>query len=227
MHMRQENTSMQVGPAPGARREVAFVRGAMMKKIMLVVWLLLPAVALAYHFGPGQKQMALDHANQLLREADRLAQLESWNQVALRYEEALQVLPKEHVETRQRVRLELAKAQMLSSQLPVAHRALSDLVDELKEEGDASSADLLNEARSAHANSQYYMTWLMRLEGQPEEVWRPEVDSAEQTYRLLAQQSAEQGDEVASVQIKEDLEATIKLARMELSELQGLPLPSQ
>lgn len=198
-----------------------------MKKIMLVVWLLLPAVALAYHFGPGQKQMALDHANQLLREADRLAQLESWNQVALRYEEALQVLPKEHVETRQRVRLELAKAQMLSSQLPVAHRALSDLVDELKEEGDASSADLLNEARSAHANSQYYMTWLMRLEGQPEEVWRPEVDSAEQTYRLLAQQSAEQGDEVASAQIKEDLEATIKLARMELSELQGLPLPSQ
>lgn len=198
-----------------------------MKKIMLVVWLLLPAVALAYHFGPGQKQMALDHANQLLREADRLAQLESWNQVALRYEEALQVLPKENRQTGQRIRLELAKAQMLSSQLPVAHRALSDLVDELKEEESDTSAALLSEARSAHANSQYYMTWLMRLEGQPEEVWRPEVDSAEQTYRLLAQQSAEQGDEAASLQIKEDLEATIKLARMELSELQGLPLPSQ
>lgn len=197
-----------------------------MKRIMLVVWLLLPAVALAYHFGPGQKQMALDHANQLLREADRLAQLESWNQAALRFEEALQVLPKEDVQARQRIRLELAKAQMLSSQLPAAHRALSDLVDELKEEGDASS-ELLGEARSAHANSQYYMTWLMRLEGQPEEVWRPEVDSAEQTYRLLAQQSAEQGDEAAARQIKEDLEATIKLARMELSELQGLPLPSQ
>lgn len=197
-----------------------------MKRIMLVVWLLLPAVALAYHFGPGQKQMALDHANRLLREADQLAQLESWNQVALRYEEALQVLPKENTQTRQRIRLELAKAQMLSSQLPVAHRALSDLVDELKGEGDAS-AELLSEARSAHANSQYYMTWLMRLEGQPEEVWRPEADSAEQTYRLLAQQSDEQGDEAASRQIKEDLEATIKLARMELSELQGLPLPSQ
>ena len=31
----------------------------------------------------------------------------------------------------------------------------------------------------------------------------------------------------ATQKIKEDLEATIKLARMELSELQGLPLPSQ
>ena len=71
------------------------------------------------------------------------------------------------------------------------------------------------------------MTWLMRLEGQPEEVWRPEADSAEQTYRLLAQQSSDQGDVKATRKIKEDLEATIKLARMELSELQGLPLPSQ
>ena len=187
-----------------------------MKRIILVIWLLLPAVAIAYHLGPGQKQMTMDQANRLLREAEELAA----------YEEALQLLPKEEIMIRQQLRLELAKAQMLSSQLPVAHRALGDLVDELKEEG-VGSQTLLQEARSAHANSQYYMTWLMRLEGQPEEVWRPEADSAEQTYRLLAQQSSDQGNVKATRKIKEDLEATIKLARMELSELQGLPLPSQ
>ena len=197
-----------------------------MKRIMLVIWLLLPAVAIAYHLGPGQRQMTMDQANRLLREAEELAALDSWSQVALRYEEALQLLPKEEILIRQQLRLELAKAQMLSSQLPVAHRALGDLVDELKEEG-VGSQTLLQEARSAHANSQYYMTWLMRLEGQPEEVWRPEADSAEQTYRLLAQQSSDQGNVKATRKIKEDLEATIKLARMELSELQGLPLPSQ
>ncbi|MCA9215380.1 MAG: hypothetical protein KDB27_20085, partial [Planctomycetales bacterium] len=82
----------------------------------------------------------------------------------------------------------------------------------------------LNEARAALANSQYYRTWLMKLEGLPEETWKPEIESARQTYRLLAESVA---DAELEKRFKEDLESTIRLARMDASDLQGLPLPSQ
>ena len=70
------------------------------------------------------------------------------------------------------------------------------------------------------------MTWLMRLEGQAEEVWRPEIAAAEETYRLLAETTSAD-DAEARKRALEDLEASVKLARMDLGELQGLPLPSQ
>src|SRR5262249_43225614 len=110
--------------------------------------------------------------------------------------------------------------------LPGAHEDLKGLVEELKEDPNAE-AQVLAEARTALAGSQYYMTWLMRLEGQPREVWEPEIEAARQTYRLLAEQSAAKGDSGNAKKHQEDLESAIRLARMDLSELQGLPLPSQ
>jgi hypothetical protein len=77
------------------------------------------------------------------------------------------------------------------------------------------------------ANSQYYITWLMRLEGHTQEVWEPEIETARQTYKLLAEQAQAKGDTTAVKKHTEDLEAAIRLARMDLGELQGLPLPSQ
>jgi hypothetical protein len=85
----------------------------------------------------------------------------------------------------------------------------------------------LADARASLANAQYYMTWLMRLEGLSRDVWEPEIEAARQTYRLLADQATAGGDDQAAKSQRENLEASIRLARMELSELQGLPLPSQ
>ena len=115
---------------------------------------------------------------------------------------------------------------MLAKQLPVAHQDLAGLVDELKDDARADPK-LLAEARSALANAQYYMTWLMRLEGLPREAWEPEIEAARQTYRLLAEQAASAGDEKAASRNRDDLESAIRLARLDLGELQGLPLPSQ
>ena len=127
---------------------------------------------------------------------------------------------------RNRLRLERAKAQMLAKKLPEASGELKSLVDELSADPTADPK-LLAEARSAMANSQYYMTWLMRLEGMSQDVWEPEIEAARQNYKLLAEQAEKRGDTVAITKHKEDLEAAIRLARMDLGELQGLPLPSQ
>ncbi len=197
-----------------------------MRKILLAAWLALPVGTWAYHEGPGQDRLRLDAAGAHLRAAHAATASEDWAASIVAYEAALKLLPAERREEGRRARLELDKARMLAKQLPVAHADLAELVRELAEDPKAD-AGMLAEARSAHANSQYYMTWLMRLEGQPAEKWEPEVEAARQTYRLLAEQAAARGDKAALAQNEKDLESAVRLARMELKDLQGLPLPSQ
>lgn len=196
-----------------------------MKRWLLAVWAALPLAAAAYHYGPGQVGLTLDQIDRLSSEAERLVADGAWEQAILRYEEALEKLPEDQVEAQRRLKLELYKAQLEGSKLPEAHRAIGGLVDELAADPAADPA-LLAEARDVYADTRFYMTWLMRLEGQAEEVWRPEIAAAEETYRLLSETTAADDTE-ARKRALEDLEASVKLARMDLGELQGLPLPSQ
>jgi hypothetical protein len=196
-----------------------------MRMLLLVGWLLLPLGVGIWHYGPGQDRVRLDEVAGLLAEAERHAAVGEWADAVEKYEEALKRLPADRVAEVRRVRLERAKAQMLARQLPAAHADLKVLVEELKDGG--ADGALLAEAREALANSQYYMTWLMRLEGQPRDLWEPEIESARQTYRLLAEQASAQGNDTKVKKNREDLEASVRLARMDLGELQGLPLPSQ
>ena len=115
---------------------------------------------------------------------------------------------------------------LLAQALPQAHQDLKALVDELQAEPDSDVA-FLNDARAALANSQYYMTWLMRLEGVPRDLWEPEIESSRQLNCMLAESSEAAGDLSEAQRHREDLEASIRLARLDDTELQGLPLPSQ
>ena len=197
-----------------------------MRKLLILVWLLVPVVGAAYHYGPGQGLLVLDDAASLIAKAERHAAAEEWADAVEAYGLALEILPAEEVDLARRAQLERAKAQMFVSELPTAHRDLQGLVEDLKADATAHPA-LLADARDALANAQYYMTWLMRREGRGEERWKPEIEAARQTYRLLAEEADARGDEAAAQKHREDLEAAIRLARMELSDLQGLPLPSQ
>lgn len=197
-----------------------------MRILLLSAWLLLVPVALAYHFGPGQTQQKLDATARQLAEAQRLAAAGDHAAAVEAFNDALKLLPDGRTNEARRIRLQRAKAQMLAKQLPQAHADLTSLVEELSS-GTAADPKLLAETRSVLANSQYYMTWLMRLEGLPRDVWEPEIESARQIYRHLAEESQTSGDNTAAKTHLEDLESAIRLARMDLSELQGLPLPSQ
>ncbi|MAG94907.1 MAG: hypothetical protein CMJ48_14360 [Planctomycetaceae bacterium] len=198
-----------------------------MRIVTLLVWLMLPVLAAAYHYGPGQRQLLLDDVDGLVNQAEKLAQQEQWSKADAAYEEALGMLPDEgFTSQRRRLRLERAKVQMENRELPSAHQELKQLVDEMTDDKQADSK-LLSEARSTLGNSQYYMTWLMRLEGRPRADWEPEIEAARQTFRLLAEQSEQQGAEDDLKRNREDPESSIRLARMDLKDLQGLPLPSQ
>lgn len=197
-----------------------------MRILILAAWLLLLPVAMAYHYGPGQMQQKLDVTAKKLAEAQRLADAKDCAAAADAFGDALKLLPDGHTEQARKIRLQRAKAQMLAKQLPEAHADLTALVDDLSNDS-AADPQLLAEARSVLANSQYYLTWLMRLEGLSRDIWEPEIESARQIFRHLAEQAQTRGDTATAKTHGEDLESAIRLARMDLSELQGLPLPSQ
>ncbi len=197
-----------------------------MRILLLVVWLLLPVGTLAFHMGPGQNHLKLNKVSHLIEDADSATNEEKWENAQAKYDAALDLLPEEEQQIKRKVRLERAKMQLMNKQLPKAHSELKSLVDDIAADEVVDTA-LLTEAQSTLANSRYYITWLMRIEGKSSDIWKKEIDAAEQTYRMLARQADESGDEVALKKYQEDLESTIRLARMDLGELQGIPLPSQ
>jgi len=194
-----------------------------MRNLILVTWLLVPVGVWAFHEGPGQDLAALSSTSTLLADAHAAMQAGDYALAVSLYGEGLESLPKDRVADARRVRLELAKARMQAKGLPDAREELEVLVDELAGD-EKADATLRAGARDALASSQYYMTWLMRLEGKPRETWEPEIEAARQNYRLLAEQTR---DPKLLAQHQADLEAAIRLERMQLEDLQGLPLPSQ
>lgn len=191
-----------------------------MRIILATLWLLIPLGFAAYHYGPGQEQVKLDHTEAFLAEARSAVQEKNWTSAIESYQKALAKLPKENKETSMRIQLEIAKAKMQNSGLPEAREDLAKLVSQLKEDSTISS-ELKEEALSTLANARYYMTYLMKLEGLPAEEWEPEIEAARQEYKLLAQTGSDKENHLS------DLESAIRLARAEPTELYGLPIPSQ
>jgi hypothetical protein len=199
-----------------------------MRNVLLVSWLLLPIGAWAYHEGPGQDRLALDDADAVIVAAHAAAAKGEWKQAIAKYEDAIGKLPTKNEDavsktTERRLHLELNKARMQASKLPDAREALDTLVEEMETDPDADRR-LLAETRQALARSQFYTTWLMRLEGRDRKEWEPEIDAARQNWRLLAEEAR---DEKEAATHRSDLESAIRLSRLEIEDLQGLPLPSE
>ena len=113
---------------------------------------------------------------------------------------------------------------MQCSQLPEAYK---ELLSMLSSQDENTEPQLVADTKSTLANAQYYMTWLMRLEGHSRELWEPVIESSRQNYYAAAEFAKSQSDQRSADQLTENLEASIKLARIDLYELQGLPLPNQ
>ncbi|MFT4547328.1 MAG: hypothetical protein ACI8XO_001314 [Verrucomicrobiales bacterium] len=212
-----------------------------MRKILILFWLLVPVAMAAYHYGPGQQLMTVDGVGSTLRQAEKLvaeakALVEADKQrdanpvfaeAIEKFDEAILNLPKENLREIQRIRLEKAKALFASQKNPTARKELDALLDELnKEKGENRDEQLVDDTQKALAASQFYMTWLMRIEGHPREIWEPEALRSRQNYQALAERAEKVGGTKAK-SAKQDLEASVRLALVDLQDLQGLPLPSQ
>jgi hypothetical protein len=198
-----------------------------MRNILLVGWLLLPVGAWAYHEGPGQDRIALEETDAVILAAQKAVADGEWKLAVSEYEAALGKLPKNpdayDVKVTQRLQIELNKARMQASGLPEARDELETLVEQMQ--GDENTDPvLMRDARQALANAQFYKTWLMRLEGLDRTIWEPEIEAARQNWRLLAELATTKSEKALH---QEDLEAAVRLARLDIEDLQGLPLPSE
>lgn len=197
-----------------------------MRGALLCVWLLIPAIVLAYHYGPGQQKLVVDEAGAHLRAARRYVEQKKLPQAISHFDAALTLLGDDQQPAARRARLERSKVQMQVGMLPEAYDDLTLLMEELEGDKDAPTS-VVTETRQALASAQYYMTWLMRLEGAGRDEWEPQIEAARQNYRLLAEDATDAGETSLALGHQEDLESAIRLARLDLSELQSLPLPSQ
>lgn len=197
-----------------------------MRIVLAVGWLMVPVLAWAWHAGPGQQYVKLDEANVFVVNAKDALAKKDFARAADEFDAALRALPEGQVAEGRRIRLERDKAMMMAQKLPEAHEDLDNLVAEMQADPKVDPK-LLADARAALANSQYYVTWLMRLRGHARDEWEPEIEGARQTYRMLAEQAEATGDETMMAQYQADCESAIRLARLELDELQGLQLPCQ
>ena len=195
--------------------------------LLLTGWTVVPlAAAVAYHYGPGQDQMALDKAAAHVKAAEAAVADEDYLTAVEEYDLALAALPAGRTAESRKLRLEKAKAQMQGRQLEPAYNDLNALADELADDP-AADPTVVAGVREAQASARYYVTWLLRLEGFGRDDWEPEIEAARQNYKLLAEDAEKRGDTATAAKHREDLEASIRLARMDLSELQGLNLPKQ
>jgi tetratricopeptide (TPR) repeat protein len=194
----------------------------MRKKILFTLWLLVPVALLAYHFGPGQSRLNTERAAKAIAEARALEAAESWPEALEAWTEALAATPSDKPLARFQLRLAHANARIYAGELPEAMEDMEKLLAETQ----TAKADvaLQREVRSSLGSARYYAAWLMRLEGATPDEWLVQSEGARQHFRLLAEETK---DAKLVADYKKNLEATVRLEQMDLSELQGLPLPKK
>ncbi|MBN1515892.1 hypothetical protein JXA32_04940 [Candidatus Sumerlaeota bacterium] len=198
-----------------------------MRKWLLLIWLLAPVGLAAFHFGPGSALLARDLAASRLAAARTATDNGDDVEAEKQYQLALDQLPADAVspERRNQIRLAQARVRMVKGELVEAiedfHGILADAV------ADPEQATLEQETRSSLARAQYYAGWIMRLEGAAKEDWKFQTEASRQNYRLLAESALSDRDDEAGKSHRQNLEAVIRLARMDLKELQAMPLPQE
>jgi hypothetical protein len=98
----------------------------------LLLWLAVPVAAGFYHLGPGQEDLKSDLASVHLNKAVNFAEEGQWGAAQTYYAKALEALPSDQHDERQRIRLERAKALLNDSKLAPAYNELSVLIEELE-----------------------------------------------------------------------------------------------
>ncbi len=196
-----------------------------MGRVILSLWFLIPVGLAAWHFGPGQPQLARDKAGDLLHRAETAEVNQEWAEAAVLYSQAAAELPESDQAQRNRLQVLQARSRIRSGELLEGQEQLEKLLALLSNEP-AGSLALETDAFHELATASYYAAWIMRLEGATAEEWKPEAETARQLFRFLAERAEQGGDDDAET-FQKNLENTIRLEQMDLSTLRAKPPPKK
>lgn len=189
-------------------------------KLMVAAWLVTPVVLLGLHYGPGQRSLAQDRVKSAVAQAQSAEAKKDWSAAAAAWRKAVDAVPAQDGDQRVRLTLKYQMARVMKGELPQALEDTATLLTQSRAWNVSPEVD--RELRADLGAMHYWAAWLMRLEGAAAGEWEPVADQARQHFRYLAE-SAPSGTDAQ----KKNLESTIRLIRMDLSELQGLPLPKE
>lgn len=195
------------------------------KKIVAVLAWLLAAVGLAFvHFNHGEERILMDKAGRLQAQAQACEAQGNLAEAVKLYGDATILISAERMPA-ERAGLEwrLARARIKLGEIDPAVRGLQEALAMVPKT--PGREPLEREIRYSLAEASYYAAWILRLENQPRPKWFPYAESARQHLRVLAE-DARLPQETRTLHAK-DMEATIRLARMDIEELKKLPIPEQ
>ena len=192
-----------------------------MRKRLVIVWLAVLGLMLWFHYTRGQLLLAHEAAGAQIAAAQKAVAEKQWAVATVAYQKALADLPDNaaHRNVRMQLMLEIDKSQVPQGHLIDAIRSLGDRLRHAEEEAIVSrdvTADMRRELASMH----YYAGWIQRLQGAPATSWTAETQKARQMFKYLAETGGTPAQKDA-----ENLEAAVRLERMDLAELRGKPLP--
>jgi hypothetical protein len=196
-----------------------------MKRWLLLFWLLLPLPVVVWHYGPGQRGLARDQANALIKRAQIAESKRHWAEAESLFHEAAQKVG--NSDTRLKTQLDIALVRTRYRQ-GIAVDAI-DMADRLIADPKfcQQSEELQREARELAGRIHYYAAWVMRLEGAQRDLWMEEAELARQNFRMLAEENLSAGRTNYSLTQQTNLEAAVRLERMSLMELMARPLPEE
>lgn len=161
----------------------------MIKKTLVLLWMLFPVGVAAYHFNEGPRQMARERAHEGLLEIQRLARAEQpdWEALIRRYNELTAELPPdEDPLVFCQIRLAICEARLEMLDLATA---IEDLTRLLQETATAygENAPITRGVREQLGKAHYHATWVLKTSGASEDEWRPFAERARQLFRYLAE----------------------------------------
>ena len=196
-----------------------------MKKYLILLWLLLPLPVVVLHFGRGQQWLARDKAHACIVAAQALETQANWQEADRLYRDAAKFIGTGEPDVK--LRLDLAQVRTRYRQGD-AVAAIDQMAKVVNDPAFASMpVAYRREARELAGRIHYYAGWVMRLEGARRELWMEEAELARQNYRLLTENGFAAGKSQFAQTQQTNLESSVRLQRMSMSELMARPLPEE
>jgi hypothetical protein len=161
----------------------------MIRKTLILLWMLFPVGVAAYHFNEGPRQMARERAYARLSEIRRLENTEEpdWEEVILCYNQVTAELPPdEDPLVFYQIRLAICEARLEMLDLATVIEDLTRLLQETAAVY-GENAPITRGVREQLGKAHYYATWVLKTSGASEEEWRPFAERARQLFRYLAE----------------------------------------
>jgi hypothetical protein len=161
----------------------------MIRKTLILLWMLFPVAVAAYHFNYGSKQVMRRQAYCLLCEIQRLERQQEpdWSKIIDQYKALSEQLPPdEDPIVLCQVRLAVSKAHLEMLEVETAIEELTRLLQETASVY-GENAPITRGVREQLGKAHYYATWVLKNNGAPESQWRPFAERARQLFRYLAE----------------------------------------